>query len=409
MAKITGFVQKIFGKDAANIGQVGSAALGTKLITSDPATIQALTAFTNGISDVTVSGKNIAPQEEIMALHYLHSMQNAYQQQEGIQEYNSGVTYYQKSIVKKAGTYQLYGSLVDDNIGNALTDATKWVLLTDFSSNEIVQGFRLTLTSGLPVTTADVTAASTIYLCPYNSNKISLYVSGEWVTRTSIQRSLVLSGLTSGKPYDVFCYDNAGTPTLELLVWTNDTTRATALTYQDGVLVKTGDATRRYIGSLYTTGTTTTEDSVANRYLWNYYNRASRPMKKVDATTSWTYTTAVYRQANGSTSNQLNFIIGVAEDTVFSTVLGQATNSTAQVWAAVAIGLDSTTTPAILSIPFQLPNNSVLASGTGTYIGVPSSGRHFLAWLEYAYATGVCTWTGTSSPWTSGIIGEVRS
>lgn len=134
MTKITSFVQKVFGKDATNIGQVGSAAAGTKVLTTNPTTIQALTAFTNGISDVTISSKRIIPQEEFMALHYLHSWQNAYQQQEGIQEYNSGVTYYQKSIVKKAGTYEIYGSLVDDNIGNALTDGTKWVLLQDLST-----------------------------------------------------------------------------------------------------------------------------------------------------------------------------------------------------------------------------------------------------------------------------------
>lgn len=133
MAKIAGFVQKIFGKNATNIGQVGSAAAGTKVLTSNTATIQALAAFENGISDVTLTSKRIIPQEEFMALHFLHTLQNAYTQQEGIHEYNSGVTYFTNSIVKKAGTYELYGSLVDDNIGNALTDVTKWKFLTDLS------------------------------------------------------------------------------------------------------------------------------------------------------------------------------------------------------------------------------------------------------------------------------------
>lgn len=170
MAKITGFVQKIFGKDAANIGQVGSAAAGTKVLTTNPTTIQALTAFTNGISDVTLSSKRIIPQEELMALHYLHSMANAYQQQEGVQEYNSGVTYFQKSIVKKAGTYELYGSLVDENIGNALTDGTKWVLLLDLSSSGFVYSlgasgyikfpFGLMIQWGM---TADFAADNTFY------------------------------------------------------------------------------------------------------------------------------------------------------------------------------------------------------------------------------------------------------
>lgn len=137
MAKIAGFVQKVFGKNATNIGQIGSAAAGTKVLTTDPATIQALTAFTNGISDVTLTSKHIIPQEEFMALHYLHTLQNAYAQQEGIQEYNSEVTYYQNSIVKKSGTYELYGSLIDDNIGNALAskaDTAYWKYLGDLNS-----------------------------------------------------------------------------------------------------------------------------------------------------------------------------------------------------------------------------------------------------------------------------------
>jgi len=140
MAKITGFLQKVFGQDATNIGQIGSAALGTKVLTTDPETIQSLTAFTNGISDVTISSKRIIPQEEFMALHYLHTLQNAYAQQEGIQEYNVDVTYFENSVVKKSGTYELYGSLVDDNVGNALTDGTKWLFLTNLSNESTPSG-----------------------------------------------------------------------------------------------------------------------------------------------------------------------------------------------------------------------------------------------------------------------------
>jgi hypothetical protein len=207
------------------------------------------------------------------------------------------------------------------------------------------QDFRLTLTTALPVTTADVTGATTIYCTPYKGNQIALYTGSAWVTRSSAEFSLALGTLTSGKPYDVFCYDNAGTPTLEFLVWTNDTTRATALAYQDGVLVKSGTATRRYLGTFYTTSTTETEDSKANRYLWNYYNRSNRSMRRVDAGT-WTYTTLTYRQANNSTANQLNMVIGVSEDSVRASVVQAARNDTGIVSTYTALGLDSTTTVA---------------------------------------------------------------
>lgn len=260
------------------------------------------------------------------------------------------------------------------------------------------QDFRLTLTSGAPVTTSDVTAAGTIYACPYNGNAIALYDGTNWNIRTSAEFSLALSGLTSGKPYDVFCYDNSGTPTLEFLVWTNDTTRATALTYQDGVLVKSGAATRRYLGTFYTTGTTTTEDSAAKRFLYNYYYRVERPLiAALETTNTWTYTTNTWRQANANAANQLDFVLGVAEDAVFAHASTSARNGTAQQEAYVGIGLDSTSANSAT----LMPNANIFFSGThhvalnAEYIGTPSAGRHYLAWLEIdVTATGTTTWLG---------------
>lgn len=270
-----------------------------------------------------------------------------------------------------------------------------------------VNDFRLTLTTGLPVTTSDVTAASTIYCCPYKGNQISLYTGSAWVTRTSAQFSLALSGLTSGKPYDVFCYDNSGTPTLEALVWTNDTTRATALAYQDGVLVKSGATTRRYLGTFYTTSTTTTEDSEAKRYLWNYYHRAERKLYKTDATANWTYTTASWRQARADAANQVGFVCGVAEDVVAAESMAYAASSGGTVVGlAGALGLDSTSAPsgafaAIGSV------SSIGARIGGTYKGT-LLGRHYLAWLEYgaASATFYSTQAGVAS---AGIIGSLKA
>lgn len=278
-------------------------------------------------------------------------------------------------------------------VGGVKADGTAWV-----GAVEKVNNFRLTLTSGTPVTTSDVTAAGTIYACPYNGNAIALYDGTNWNIRTSAEFSLALSGLTSGKPYDVFCYDNSGTPTLEFLVWTNDTTRATALTYQDGVLVKSGAATRRYLGTFYTTGTTTTEDSASKRFLYNYYYRVERPLiAALETTNTWTYTTNTWRQANANAANQLDFVLGVAEDAVFAHASTSARNGTAQQEAYVGIGLDSTSANSAT----LMPNANIFFSATHSvalnaeYIGTPSAGRHYLAWLEIdVTATGTTTWFG---------------
>lgn len=270
--------------------------------------------------------------------------------------------------------------------------------------------FRLSLSSGIPVTTADVIGATTIYCVPHKGNSIKLYDGTNWNIRTSAQFSLALGTLTSGRPYDVFCYDNSGTPTLEFTAWTNDTTRATALAYQDGVLVKSGTATRRYLGTFYTTSTTTTEDSLLKRDLYNYYHRARRLMLRNDGTTTWNYTTATWRQANGSSSNQLEAVQGVAEDSVNFDVQANATNGSSNVTAAVAIGLDSTTSPSGYSY-----GQSVIASRSmqisASYKGTPSAGRHTYAWLEISEAAGTTTWNSNTTvsgiPVISGMSGEV--
>lgn len=303
------------------------------------------------------------------------------------------------------GGYKLTGL----GVGSADGDSVRYEQLP-FS----VCDFRLTLTSGTPVTTSDVTGATTIYASPYKGNSIGLYDGTNWHVRTSAEFSLALGTLTSGKPYDVFCYDNAGTPTLEFLVWTNDTTRATALTLQNGVLCKTGALTRRYLGTFYTTSTTQTEDSKANRYLFNYYNRAARPMSVYEATNSWNYTTATVRQANGAAGNQLNMMIGYNEDLVDARVYASANNTNAGVGALVSIGVDSTTTPSADCITSQVfsPAANYIFALTAFYRGFVGVGKHSLVWQEFSVATGTTAWIGdnnTSTFYNSGITGTVMA
>jgi hypothetical protein len=247
--------------------------------------------------------------------------------------------------------------------------------------NPEVNGFRLTLTSALPVTTSDVTGATTIYCTPYKSTKIALYDGSVWNTRTSAEFSLALGTLVSGRPYDVFCYDNSGVPTLEFLVWTNDTTRATALVLQDGVYVKSGATTRRYLGTFHTDSTTTTKDTKQFRYLFNYYNQARRPLLRRETNASWVYNSTTLRQSNGSTSNQVEVMNGLdvnIVDLLALTINGGG--GTGEFYGC--IGLDSTSAAASDSIMaggnFSNSTHHAVARFSG-HVGV---GRHYLTWLE---------------------------
>lgn len=306
------------------------------------------------------------------------------------------------------------GAIAGDGTGESLFAAFAKVNdnFDELYGSPGVNDFRLTLTTGVPVTTSDVTAATTIYCCPYKGNRIALYDgSTRWNIRSSTQFSLAVGTLTANRPYDVFCYDNAGTPTLEFTSWTSDTARTTALAYQDGVLVKSGATTRRYLGTFWTTSTTTTQDAIAGRHLWNYYHRVAKDMRVLEATTSWTYTTATIRQARASTANQLDFVIGVSEDAVSATVQAITSNSTAGAQRQAGIGLDSTTANVSGCILTKHAGTASSWSTVGaTFVGLIAAGRHYMPWLEYSVATGTCTWYGDNGGTAvvqSGIIGSL--
>jgi hypothetical protein len=234
---------------------------------------------------------------------------------------------------------------------------------------------RLTLTTAVPVTTTDVTAATTLYFTPFRGNRIATYSGALWSDNSFTEKSITLAGLTAGLPYDVFIVDS--TLALELTAWTNGTTRATALVTQDGVLCKTGSLTRRYLGTICIAATGQCEDSVSKRFVWNYYNQVERPLRVVDTTNNWTWaTTGTWRQARATATNQVEFIHGVVERPVIARTQCYIDGGA----PSVGVGLDSTTVNSA-----QVGNE--MAAGRGicfaTYTGYPAVGYHYLAWLEY--------------------------
>ena len=404
MAKITRKKQKVFALNASNTGQFGSAQAGSQTLSTDPDVIQQLTAWSNGWNDAVISGEDLPTLEEMQGIQYVVTRQLGYLLQEGIAEYDVGTEYHANSIVKKPATYELYGSIINTNVGNALgsqADNANWKYLGDLAglvnagATGFQQNFRLSLVSGNP--TADATSASTIYCTPYIGNKISLYTGSAWVTRATSEFSLALGTLIASRNYDVFAWDNAGVPTLEFTAWTNDTTRATGLVYQDGIKVKSGALTRRYLGTFRTLTTTTTSSDTANRLLINYYNRITLDMKRQETTASWTYTNTTVRQANANTANQLNFL-ATGEDTVNAYLRVATQNTAASIQVLGGIGLDSTSTYTLGAFDDQITvaANKKVTSKSSLVVR-PSEGFHFLSWNESGEASGTQTWYGAGS------------
>lgn len=281
-----------------------------------------------------------------------------------------------------------------------VADSTSTLILTPNPSVAVqtwVNDFRLTLTTAVPVTITDVTAATTIYASPLTGNRIDLPDAAGNPSRLACSEFSIAVPATTSQMYDAFAYNSAGTCALELLAWTNDTTRATAIIRTTtGRLYKTGDLTRMYVGSVRTTTVSgQTEDSAVKRYLWNYYNQKRRVLQRLETTASWTYSTATWRQANAAAANQVEVVVGVAETPITLTLLGQVQHNAST--SAVAIGEDSTTAPTGL-----VAVNNFVAGGVpavSSLTKVPAVGRHFYAWLEWANgATGTFYGKGGVGP-----------
>lgn len=270
---------------------------------------------------------------------------------------------------------------------------------------------RLSLSSSDPAPVSDQTAATTLYLLPYGGEHIALHDGSSWSYFALGASGINISiPATTDTNYDVFVYDSSGL-TLELVAWTNDTTRATAITAQDGAYVKSGDTTRLYVGTIRTTDSSgQCEDSLAKRFVWNYYNRLPRTMRVIESTDSWAYTTATYRAMNNSTANRIAFVNGVQEEHVEA--LAVAIMSTSNVGGGfVGIGLDSTSANSA-HLGFVIPTQitSFAANGRSTYRGDPGLGYHYLQALEKGN-TGMTFYgdAGTPSDHQAGIQGVINA
>jgi hypothetical protein len=169
-------------------------------------------------------------------------------------------------------------------------------------------------------------------------------------------------------------------------IWTNDTTRATALLAQNGAWVLTGTTGYRYLGTVRTTGTAgVTEDSLLKRYVWNHDNRVERKLKIVETANSWGYTTASYRSWNNSTANRVEMVIGISEEPVWLRFDSKVSSTTASITIAIGIGLDSTTTNGSDTQVSVFTNSTTdpTLHVCSSYYSFPGTGYHFLQLLEY--------------------------
>lgn len=261
--------------------------------------------------------------------------------------------------------------------------------------------FRLSGVSATPVMTADNASLSTVYLTQWKGNRIALFDGTNWqLAIPPSEVSLAVTGRTTDLPFDVFAYLNAGVVTLEFLNWTSATARATGLTRVDGIWTKTGDATRRYLGSIRARSATTfswvrnTADVSVKLDLWNVDNRVEASFMNFSLTNTWAYTLATWRQAQASALYQVDVMVGLSEETFNARLIVSSRNSTISIPRQVGIGYDSTTAFTGLTAATANEVASIECNQIAQIAHQPAIGRHFYAWLEISTATGTCTWVG---------------
>lgn len=280
-------------------------------------------------------------------------------------------------------------------------------------SPSVPQG-RLSLSTGIPVMTATVSAATTVYYVPHVGRYVPLYNGTSW-TMTDIGGELSQATTDSTKSpaacatnsnYDLFIWNDSGTYRCTRgPAWTSDTARGTGagtteLERVAGILVNkiaitNGPAAQRgtYVGTIRTNGSSQvdyhlgglgTGGVAAVLGVWNAHHRVDVTACSQDDTNTYTYATATWRPANNSTAYRISFVCGLAEDAIEAAYHAYAVATTSN--ALCGIGLDSTSTLSAHATPGAM-NGSVILNIVASLRAPPQLGFHFVQAIERSQTT----------------------
>lgn len=303
------------------------------------------------------------------------------------------------------GIHRLYDLWAYDNAGAIALDSTAWAAPLSYTITGCTNANPPVVTIGAHALVVGdiVTSFGVVGSTGINA---TLRVSAIAATTVTLQ---TLAAANPGAPG---VYVSGGTMVKKFAGTARATALATATGYGD-LKFKTGDTTRRFLGTIEITGTAgQCEDSVLRRLCINYYNQQPCKIVVNDATSSWSYGTTAYRAANNNLANLVEFIIPTAEMLVKANAVSVLSLAATGMGGDSGVGLDTVTasthdTSTDHSIA-TLTGLSIAASAFASYSGWPAVGSHYLAWLERA-RTGTPTWNGTgaSSVYLAGLSGEI--
>lgn len=389
-----------------NLAAMTTATTGTGTITLGSA------ATVNGVLYLSFAAAGVSDAEVVM-----YSIADTNNSEVGYGTYTSAGTTLTRNVLRSTNSNNAISLS-----GSAIVRIS--ALAENFMLGSILPQGRLTLTSGTPVMTSDVTAATTIYYTPSNGNLCPIYNGAFFVNTAFSQLSQATTDNTkspaavaNNSNYDMFVWNDSGTIRCTRgPAWSSDTSRGsgagtTELTLVNGMYLNANAITNgpgasrgTYVGSVRSNGSAQIDWMVlpaaaaggsANLLgVWNAYNRVNVRSICRDSTDSWSYSTATIRAANNSTSNRISFIVGLQESCFLNSMYLVLTgNSTAGANGYVGVGIDTTSAFTNNLIGFNSTQFAITVAGY--YIGpVSSVGFHYAQALERGDTTTTTTWYG---------------
>lgn len=279
-----------------------------------------------------------------------------------------------------------------------------------------IDGFRISTTWYEPVQYFD-TGGHQLYLVPYTSNMISLYDGSAWTSRAATDRVQSQGTYSANTFYNIFAHWDGSNVGLELVA--EPYPHSPILDMQDGVQVKWGDPSRRYVGVARTDSVGHFVDSRRRRLIWNRHNQVARYFE-VQHNTTWSFSgTNSWRPISGNPANGLVEVvagtIGIANygsTTISISATGMCTSSMNGYYAASGIGIDSTTVNSAQIVELDNGGPSSYAHLRSSYNGYLLPGYHTINWLEVGQSssTFACIGYAYSPPFGQlGMIGMVTN
>ena len=310
-------------------------------------------------------------------------------------------------------------------------------LVPSLQSQGVPQG-RLTLTSGLPVLSAAVIAATSVFFTPNEGNIIGLWNGVRFIPTPFPELTAPLNDATvspaaalAASFYDLFVWNNAGVVTLSRgPAWTNGTTRGYNLNRVSGTLVNAsaisngpGVGYGTFVGTIMTdpaaatvsfnpqpaaasggpaTASTFTGGSIG---LWNNQKRKEVSVVVQDSKATWSPNNGSWGSSDASTKNRFTNVVGQAEDSV-RLIFAQGILGRQAQQSNVGIGVNSTTVASGVVGSGPNTGNSAV-SATGNAVArldiAPAIGQSYYQAIDYSSA-GTETFYGGST--TSGATGQ---